>query len=449
MRQKNTFIVCAAGILFMAFSGSAAAKNNSSATVEMPAAVKQALVRELGTNPKIVNVKSQLAHSAKRSYDEGSIGRKLTADQWRESQAWQALAGYNAAKQARHHGMDSMGWCTFRGGGNSGTYMKPLVDFDDHAKLAFYTYKSTLQKYFASSKGVDVVYGPNDKITPVIIGLGEKRTVDLTVRCINERGKVVSTKKFADVTIPAGRPIVELAAFRPNITSEGCYAVTYAVTERGNVLGRTFELKCFSNDTAADGDTDFIGDTSVFDTDQRIEFLKQYADMASRFFKDPNLDKKVVTDADVTAALKKLKPQPLPEVRKRLVLNSGWKHLARRDGETAADKKRLATWSNRGVSIKGERLVITRDNTKIVRTFAPQDWRFFLQWTVVPAAGKTAEFTIGDGKTSLVTIDIDRRGNVTAGGVKADRIKPGTAGQLKLEVDLQYNQFSLYIDGKR
>ena len=80
-----------------------------------------------------------------------SLGRKLTADEWRESQAWQALSGYNTAKQARQHDIDSIVWCTLRGGGNSGTYMKPLIDFEDHIKLAFYAYRSTLQKYYAAS----------------------------------------------------------------------------------------------------------------------------------------------------------------------------------------------------------------------------------------------------------------------------------------------------------
>ena len=437
--------ICTIGILFLALSSSATAEQEKD--TKMTEVVRQALVRELGTTPAITSVGSHMA--AKYSYDEGSIGRKLTADEWRESQAWQALAGYNTAKQARYHDIDSMVWCTLRGGGNSGTYMKPLIDFEDHIKLAFYAYKSTLQKYYAASKGVDVAYGPGDKIMPVIVGLGEERVVDLTIQCINEQGKVASTKLFTGIKIPSGRPIVELEAFRPDIKSEGHYGVTFVVTEKGKVLGRTFELKYFSDNKSADGNTDFIGDSSIFNTDQRVEFLRQYAEHACRFYKDLNLDKKVVTDADVAAALKTVKPQPLPEVRKRLVLNSGWKYLAYRDGETLEDKKRLATWLASGVSIKDEQLVITRNNSRILRTFDSQDWRFFLQWKVIPVAGKTAKFTLGDGKTSIVTIDIDGRGNVTAGSIKAGRIKPGMAGELKLEVDLQYNQFSLYVDGKR
>ncbi|RKY09095.1 MAG: hypothetical protein DRP66_03040 [Planctomycetota bacterium] len=454
MQNRTTYVfivICTIGILFLAISGTATARKANPVYTEMTGVVKRALVRQLGTSPKITSVRGQISpeYGSKYSYDEGSIGRKLTADEWRESQAWQALAGYNTAKQARHHDIDSMVWCTLRGGGNSGTYMKPLIDFNDHMKLAFYAYKSTLQKYYAAGKGVDVVYGPGDKITPVIIALGERRVVDLTIQCINEQGKVASTKKFTGVKIPSGRPIVELEAFRPDIKSQGHYGVTFVVTEKGKVLGRTFELKYFSNNASADGDTDFIGGTSVFNTDQRVEFLSQYAKQARRFFKDPNLDKKVVTDAEVAEALKKIKPQPLPEVRRRQVLNSGWKHLAYRNGETSADTKRLASWSAGGASIEDEQLVITRDNANILRTFDAQDWRFFLQWKVIPVAGKTAKFTLAGSRTSILTINIDAAGNVTAAGADAGRIKPGTAGELKVEVDLQYNQFSLYVNGKR
>jgi len=450
-RTTNVFIIiCTIGILLPALSGSATAKDNPVYT-EMTEVVKQALVRQLGITPEIKNVRGRISpeYGSKYSYEEGSVGRKLTAAEWRESQAWQALSGYNTAKQARQHDIDSMVWCTLRGGGNSGTYMKPLIDFDDHMKLAYYTYKSTLGKYYAASKGVDVAYGPGDKITPVIVAVGDERVVDLTIRCIDEQGKVASTKKFTGVNIPSGRPIVELESFRPKIKSQGNYGVTFVVSEKGKVLGRTFELKYFSNNKLADGNTDFIGSTSVFDTDQRVEFLGEYAKQACRFFKDPNLDKKVVTDAEVATALKKIKPQPLCEVRKRLVLNSGWRHLAYRDGEASADRKRLATWSASGVSIEDEQLVIMRDNSKILRTLDSQDWRFFLQWKVIPVAGKTAKFTLAGSKTSVVTIEIDARGNVTAANTRAGRIKPGTAGVLKVEVDLQYNQFSLYVDGKR
>ena len=129
------FVNCTVGILFLAISVTATAQDRKNPVyTEMTEVVRQALLRELGTTPKITSVRGQIA--AKYSYDEGSIGRKLTADEWRESQAWQALSGYNTAKQARQHDIDSIVWCTLRGGGNSGTYMKPLIDFDDHIKLA-------------------------------------------------------------------------------------------------------------------------------------------------------------------------------------------------------------------------------------------------------------------------------------------------------------------------
>ena len=49
------------------------------------------------------------------------------------------------------------------------TYKKPLIDFMDHAKLAFWTNKMIFQPTVAGSHNVDVVYGPEDAITPVVM----------------------------------------------------------------------------------------------------------------------------------------------------------------------------------------------------------------------------------------------------------------------------------------
>ena len=138
-RTTHAFVViCIIGILLPALSDTATAKKGNPVYTEMTEVVKKALVRELGTTPEIRKVRGQISpeYGSKYSYDEGSIGRKLTADEWRQSQAWQSLSGYNTAKQAIQHDIDSMVWGTLRGGVNSGTYMKPLIDFDDHIKLA-------------------------------------------------------------------------------------------------------------------------------------------------------------------------------------------------------------------------------------------------------------------------------------------------------------------------
>ena len=67
-------------------------------------------------------------YSYEMNYDVGSIGKKLDFDEWRESQAWQALSLYEAYRKKRWLGFDGMNWCPMRGGGNTATYLKPMLD---------------------------------------------------------------------------------------------------------------------------------------------------------------------------------------------------------------------------------------------------------------------------------------------------------------------------------
>ncbi len=47
---------------------------------------------------------------------------------------------------------------------------------------------------------------------------------------------------------------------------------------------RSFELRCYSNLTEANGITDFHGETEQFNTEERIDFLKAYGEAAKDFF---------------------------------------------------------------------------------------------------------------------------------------------------------------------
>ena len=62
---------------------------------------------------------------------------------------------------------------------------------------------------------------------------------------------------------------------------------------------QAFELRYVTTDPAADGETDFKGPTAWFDTPRRIEYLKKYADFASRYFDDRTLAEQVVSDGEV------------------------------------------------------------------------------------------------------------------------------------------------------
>ena len=87
------------------------------------------------------------------------------------------------------------------------------------------------QRIVAGSDNVDVVYGPDDSIKPLIMNLGDSRTVNLTVMVKTIEGDVVARKEYKGIELPGGRTSTTLDAFKPKIESEGTYAVEYNISE--------------------------------------------------------------------------------------------------------------------------------------------------------------------------------------------------------------------------
>lgn len=162
-------------------------------------------------------------------YDVGSVGREFSFDEWEASQAWQAFSAWEAMKWQRIKDVDGFSWCCLHGGPNSGTYRKPLIDALGHAKLAFYTNKMVLQDVVAGSNNPDVVYHKKDELTPVILNIGDKRTVRLKVVVRTMDGEVVDTKEFQNIVLEKGRTIKELPSFKPKFGEEGYYVIEYYV----------------------------------------------------------------------------------------------------------------------------------------------------------------------------------------------------------------------------
>ncbi len=170
-----------------------------------------------------------LLQSYEWEYDEGSIGRRLTTDEWRASQAWQAFAAWESMKKQILLGYDGFSWCCLHGGANMGTYQKPLIDNLRHPKLAFYIKKMITQRTWAGSHNVDVVYGPDDTITPVINHLGEERKVNLHVTLKNLNGDVLDEKIIENIELKGGHDIKQVEGFRFNKVKNGTYAIVYEI----------------------------------------------------------------------------------------------------------------------------------------------------------------------------------------------------------------------------
>ncbi len=168
-------------------------------------------------------------YSYEINYDVGSIGRKLRFDEWRESQAWQAISAYEAYRKKRWLGFDGMNWCPLRGGGNTATYMKPLLDYHNHPKLSYYAMQMVFQPVLAGSRNVDIAYGPNDEIPVMIMNLGRTRIVDVLVRVKNMDGETMAQKIYRDIELSDGKGVVELGTWMPGLEPERYYAFEYIV----------------------------------------------------------------------------------------------------------------------------------------------------------------------------------------------------------------------------
>jgi len=168
-------------------------------------------------------------HSYEWEYDEGTIGRRLTLDEWLESQGWQAFSAWESMKKQRFLDYDGFSWCCLHGGANTVTYKKPLIDFMGHAKLAWYVNKMVFQPTIGGSADVDVVWGPDDRLKPVIMHWGHDRKADLSIEVKNEAGELIFTKKIEDVQLKQGRNAEFMYAIDIGINKEGYYFIDYTI----------------------------------------------------------------------------------------------------------------------------------------------------------------------------------------------------------------------------
>ena len=163
-------------------------------------------------------------------YDMGSIGRQLTVEEWRTSQAWQGFSAFEAYKKKRWLGYDGMTWCPLHGGGNMGTYMKPIIDYHGNAKLGFYGLQMVFQDVLAGTHNVDLVIGPKDSIEPMILNLGDEKKVQLLVELKNMEGKIMAQKIF-DTALESGRTVTELPEWDFHPAVDGFYIVEYTINK--------------------------------------------------------------------------------------------------------------------------------------------------------------------------------------------------------------------------
>jgi hypothetical protein len=218
-------------------------------------------------------------------------------------------------------------------------------------------------------------------------------------------------------------------------------------------LSRTFELRYFDGSPTSNGVTDFKGKTTSLNTDQRVEFLKKYADYGKVFFKDSHLDTEIVTDKEATALLKTIKEQPLPQVRHKIPLKQ-WTWLGYRPGQREDRTQALETWQKKdGIKLREGSLDIVNSDTILDVPFPEQSWRFWLEWrTCIPHGVADATFQLTSGKNVVATLIFSKQGKVSyktdSGQIDAGTYQDSHWHHCKLEVDLLEKRYNVYLDGK-
>lgn len=216
---------------------------------------------------------------------------------------------------------------------------------------------------------------------------------------------------------------------------------------------RSFEFRYVSSNPAANGETDFKGPTEVFTTEERVSFLKHYTDYGRQFFGVPGLDQVPVKDDEVTRALKGLKEQPLPMVRKRIPLTD-WRWLGWREGENEARRAAIESWGGQpGVKVSEGVLRFTGE-APVVREIPEQSWRFALQCDLrAPAESASWNLQLCDVDAVVAAVGLNSGGQAsyTSAGrkVAAGRLAPGTWHSVKLEVDCTSHSYNVYLDNRR
>lgn len=154
--------------------------------------------------------------------NESVLGFTLTPDDWRISQAYQALGTSYTVRKYRAMDADGMMWCCLFGGGNDGGYMKPLIDMYGYAKYSYYVMQENLKKVTCINDTTDVMRGGDFTVKPVLFAEpGEVYSV--TVAITDEKGNPVDIMTYGDIEVENN--ITKLSEWKPTVSAEGYYAV--------------------------------------------------------------------------------------------------------------------------------------------------------------------------------------------------------------------------------
>lgn len=168
--------------------------------------------------------------SYEREYEKEVFGRPFTQEEWRESQAYQAMCAFAAVKHMRLLGIDGMLWCCLSSGANNGSYMKPPIDFYGYKKLGYYALSQAYAPVCACNSGVEISLAKGDAINPVILRTEQSGTYNLTIKITDESDNIIDEKVYDGIEL-SGDGNIKLDSFVPSWKSAGYYSLEFVLEQ--------------------------------------------------------------------------------------------------------------------------------------------------------------------------------------------------------------------------
>lgn len=180
-------------------------------------------------NPNVPEAKIYFNPYSYELPDDDVLDFRFSSDEWKESQAYQALAAKADIQKLRLEGVDGMLWCCLMGGANDGGYLKPVIDNYGYPKLAFYTMRESFGSLWAASDCVDVLHNEKWKINPVVFGTQKNKLYSLTIKILDMQNKEIKRHMFKMKRGNNG--CIRLEEWTPDIQEEGYYELRYELEE--------------------------------------------------------------------------------------------------------------------------------------------------------------------------------------------------------------------------
>ncbi len=177
-------------------------------------------------NPETPEAKAFINKDSYEFGDEMAALRfRFADDEWRLSQAFQALCASVATSRLHQFGADGMLWCCLSSGANNASYLKPPLDFYGYKKWAYYALTEAFAQVQAFNSEPDVLLPQGYRLTPTLCGLAAGEVYDLSVELVGEDGRVLHTDAQTVVAgedyATAGAPIALPAV------PDGYYTIRY------------------------------------------------------------------------------------------------------------------------------------------------------------------------------------------------------------------------------